>query len=349
MKNLLSLFFISIVLLLNGCKDPKVNPTPPKQDAGFFVINEGGFNHGNASLGHYNPEDNTYTDKLFKAANDRVLGDVFQSFYFHQDKAFAILNNSGYIEVMDTATFAEIDKIEGFNSPRNMLFIDDDKAYVSDLYANAISIVNLSSNTIAGTIPIPSWTEGMTMVSGKVFVVAPWDTRTRLKNQIYIIDPQTDMLTDSITVGYDPIDIALDKQNNLWVYCRGSEDNNAYGGLYLIDPQTQSVKKNLPFSDYESGISCKLAFNKSKDTLYFLKKDIYRLPINSIVLPDNPIVFLEGKNSYGLGIYPENGDIVVSDAKDFVQKGTVFIYDSGGHLKTSFSAGVIPSGFVFME
>lgn len=342
------LLFLSLLLIFNmGCGDDDLPMQNPPIKNGFFVVNEGGFNHGNASLGYYNQADNIYSDKLFKNANQRTLGDIFQGLYFHQDKGYCVLNNSGYIEIIDTSTYQQIDRISGLNAPRNMLFVDDNRAYISDLYANSIQVWDLTSNTLTKTIPIPSWTEEMVQVEDQVFVVAPWDTRERIKNQIYVINTPTDALIDSITVGFDPIAIQQDIDHKLWVFCRGDATQNVRGGLYQINPQTLSVKKSFLFDDFETGINDRLAINGTKDTLYYLKKDIFRMSIDDNTLPETPFITATSQNLYSLGIAPGNGQIITSDAKDFVQKGTVLIYESDGSLKDSFSAGVIPSGFVF--
>lgn len=349
MKRLFLLGLTWLVLFNIGCGD-EVIPTPTSTNKnGFFVINEGGFNHGNATLGYYDSKDKSYTDKLFKNANGRVMGDIFQAFYLHGNKGYCVLNNSGYIEVIDTSTYLQIDRISGFNSPRNMLFINETKVYVSDLYADAIAVVDLSTNIIQKSIAIPSWTEKMILANNRVFVAAPWDIRERIKNQIYVIDPQTDVLIDSVTVGYDPVSIQLDKNDQLWVYCRGAEDENEPGGLYRMNPQTLSVEATMLFDNYDAGIRSTLVINGTKDTLYYLKKDIYQLPINASTLPNNPIINSEGKNLYSLGITPQNSEIITSDAGDFVQKGRVFIYNSNGDWVADFLAGVIPSGVVFDE
>ena len=347
MKKIFLLLLSWIILFSFACREEEM-PTPVISAAnGFYVVNEGGFNHGNASLGYYDIKDKTYTDKLFKNANQRVMGDIFQAFYIYGDRAYCVLNNSGYIEVIDTGTYVQIDRISGFNAPRNMLFMNESKAYVSDLYANSIQVVNLPMGTIDKTIPIPSWTENMILANNRVFVAAPWDIRERIKNQIYVIDPQTDVLMDSITVGYDPVSIELDKNDKLWVYCRGAEGENAPGGIYRINTQNLSVETAMLFDDYEAGITSTLAINGTKDTLYYLKKDVFQLPISAAVLPPDAIISSDEKNLYSLDINPQNGAIIITDAGDFVQKGQVFIYDSNGHLVDDFRAGVIPSGVVF--
>ena len=51
---------------------------------------------------------------------------------------------------------------------------------------------------------------------------------------------------------------------------------------------------------------------------------MYRISVNSNNLPSSPFITSNGRNLYGLGIDPENGDIYLSDAIDYVQKGMIY-------------------------
>ena len=50
---------------------------------------------------------------------------------------------------------------------------------------------------------------------------------------------------------------------------------------------------------------------------------------------------------YKIAVDPENGDIYVSDAKNYMVDGTVYRYTSDGLLLSSFSAGICPSFMLF--
>jgi len=65
------------------------------------------------------------------------------------------------------------------------------------------------------------------------------------------------------------------------------------------------------------------------------------LPLAPIIKPE------EGQVLYGLGINPNSGDIIVSDAKDYVQNSTLFIYSNTGELQNEFESGIISGYFLF--
>ena len=73
------------------------------------------------------------------------------------------------------------------------------------------------------------------------------------------------------------------------------------------------------------------------------------MPVASAALPDQPMIPSEGRLLYGLAIHPANGHIYISDAKDYVQNGTVYQYSSNGNLIRQYSAGRIPGAFCFTK
>ena len=50
---------------------------------------------------------------------------------------------------------------------------------------------------------------------------------------------------------------------------------------------------------------------------------------------------------YSVGVESVSGDVYASDARDFLQAGTVYIFSAEGDLRTSFEAGVIPGSYAF--
>jgi len=341
------LLALLVILIVLGCtKDPVDGPEIKVAD-GFFILNEGRFNMGDASLGYYDFETGTYNEKVFQNTNGRILGDILQSMEVVNDKAYLVMNNANVVEIMDVKSFQSLGTIGNFPSPRYLAPVDNKKAYLSDLFSGFLYVLDLETGIKTDSIDFSGkWTENLLLHEAILYVSTPtlfWGPATK---HIYLVDTQNDMITDSIEVGYNPSVMVKDHHDMIWVYCSGNEDENVTGGLFVIDPLQKKVAKSLLFDDYIVPFAPELKINADKDSLYYLKGDIFALDTDANSLPSAPFIASEGKSIYALGIAPQ-GDVLIGDAIDFQQKGEVWRYDAQGNLITSFQSGISPSDFVF--
>lgn len=332
-------FLLLLALAFSSCKkDP---PEEPGLDygTGIFVVNEGNFTWGNASLSFIDAN-GTVNEKVFEGETGRPLGDVAQSMVEFEGAYFLVVNNSGKIEKVDR-NLQESCAITGLTSPRHMAFISSNKAYVTDLYANAISIVDPSDCSVSGQIPIGSWTEDILLVNGEVFVCEMGADR------LLVVDPSVDRVVDSIVVGREPNSLALDANGKLWVLCSGGIDE-ALPRLLRIDPGTRSVELDLSFPSLAES-PARLVPDPTGTQLYFLNGDVFTLSISASQLPETPFIPANDHLFYGLSIHPESGDIYVTDAIDYVQRGQLLQYSaSDGRALGNWATGIIPSQAFFI-
>ncbi len=345
-------FLLLICFAFSTCRDDDpINLDQPKGDVskGVYVINEGTFTLTSGSLSLYNPDSQKVENDVFRRINNRPIGDVFQSMYLYNDKYFAVVNNMQKIEVLNSQTLKSEALIEGLNSPRYFLPVNASKAYVTDLYANGIWIIDPSTYQVLRKIGyeqdkdtlLNNWTEQMIMHKGEVFVCAP------KQQEILVIDAGTDTITKVLMVKAEPQWMQLDKNNKLWVLCDGAVNGkNSY--LYCIDPDAKRIIRTFEFESRARAVS-ELKINAEGDVLYFIYKDVYRMSVTDNALPQTPFITAGSKQFYGLGIDPNNNDIYVSDAVDNVQQGYVLHYTSGGAFKHQFQVGVSPGEFLFVQ
>jgi hypothetical protein len=64
-------------------------------------------------------------------------------------------------------------------------------------------------------------------------------------------------------------------------------------------------------------------------------------------LPNTPIIAETGATFYKLAVNPSNGDIFVTDAVDYSQKGYVMIYKNDGTFISKERADIIPGSMCF--
>jgi DNA-binding beta-propeller fold protein YncE len=314
---------------------------------GIFIVNEGNFSVANSSLSYYDPSTSEIITNLFYKINDAPLGDVAQSITINENVVYLAINNSGIIYGVNRETLEFEGKIGGLISPREMIFVDDQKAYVSDLYSSEITIVNPTSYEIIGTIEVGR-TSDCLVKSGNRIMAANWSAynQTKINNSVIVIDSDTDALLDSITVGIEPNSMVIDKYNFLWVLCSGGFMNDEMPTLWQVNPITLEVQKKILFNNILQNPD-NLCINSTGDTLYFLNNGVYRMSISDIELPDEAIINENNRNYYSLGIDPVRNEIYVSDALDYSQNGIVYRYSQTGTLISSFEAGIIPGCFGF--
>jgi sugar lactone lactonase YvrE len=369
-KRILIPLILPLLLLCNACMDDgawyEMNDLELRYDtllndyvsrqSGLFVVNEGNFMYDNASLSYYMIDSMKLLNDVFYRTNGVPLGDVAQSMVIRDSLGYIVVNNSGKIYVINVNTFEYEGKITGLTSPRQMHFVNSEKAYVTDLYARAVAIVNPQNYAITGYIDVSNPagglnrhpTEQMVQLDNEVFTNC-WS----YDEMILVIDTETDEVTDSIEVPLQPNSMVLDRFERLWVLCDGGFEGNPAGheepALVRIDPATREIRQTIrfPLNDHPS----ELRINGGGDTLYFLNRHLYR----HMVLSDGPPeLFVEGPAGsvlvggfYGLGIDPFTGEVYIGDAIDQVRRGRVYRYRSDGTAVDTFTTGINPGYFCF--
>ncbi len=341
-----------LTLLLSGCmkddqwvKDHLQLGTIQLAPGSLFMVNEGNFMYGNATLSCYDTLKREIQNDLFYRVNGLPLGDVAESMTIFQSKGYLVINNSGKIYIMDTGNGKYTGKISGLISPRFLHFVNNIKAYVTDLYAGKITIVNPTTNQITGSIPCPSHpsTEEMVQV-GNILFVSCWSA----DRTVLAIDTDKDQILNEISTGEQPCGIVTDRFSKVWVLCQSLPGNstNSLAMLQRIDPITMKIEKSFSFPSQAKPV--KLNIDNSGDNLfYLLGNEVRKMGITATSLPDKPIITLNSKVLYGLGIDPVNGNIYVSDALDYQQPGVIYRFSGSGNLLDSFKAGIIPGRFCF--
>lgn len=357
--NYLTAFVLLFGLIIGCSKDPvrevikepdDTTTQPVSYQKGIFIINEGNYNWGNASVTVIIPEKSIVIQDVFQKANSRSLGDVAESMKLNKNLGYLVVNNSNRIEVVTISDFKSVTTISGLNAPRFMELVDSTKAYVTNLQKN-ITVIDLTTNTISKLIKTGTWTENLLKYDHYMMVTSVGkfsDPTSDRVPMVYIIDTQTDKITDSIQTGKEPIGIVIDKKQKVWVLCSGGYDNFELPSLLRINPELKIIEKRFIFTG-TGKVPSKLCMNPTGDTLYFLNGGVYKMAVNSAVLPEQPFILANGRLFYGLALHPVTGHIFVSDAKDYVQNGTAYQYNQQGTLIKEYSAGRIPGSFCFTE
>ena len=180
----------------------------------------------------------------------------------------------------------------------------------------------------------------MVVSDNKVYVT------NSLSDQLYVIDAFTDIITDSILISKGANSIHEDVNGKLWVLC-GGDYQTTPAAIYRIEPTSKQIEFSQMFgvTDYLS----RLCMNNSKDSLYFLYNNVYRMSVTDNTFPAAPFIAATGNSFYGLGISPLSNEIYVADAVNFTQEGKVYRYNISGNLIDEFTVGINPGSFYFLQ
>lgn len=348
-KKLFFIFVFSIVLI--GCK--KESPVAPIQELptstkGVYIVNEGGFTKSNSSLSFYIPDSNKVYSDVFFAANNRSLGDVANDMVIYGNKGYIVVNHSNKIEIisLDNNKSLGIMAVAG-NSPSKLAIVSDSKGYTTNLYKGTVTSFNPTTySVIKDGIKVGSNPQGIAVANGKVYVC---NSGYGSDSTVSVIDPGVDSVVATIKVEKQPTDIAVDSDGELIVTCYGYSDfsdptKDTPGNITVIDPKTNSVRATilLPLATY--GHPSELAISNKGYGFTFVKNGVLKFDTktNSIISS----VFIP-KAAYSVAVDDVTDKIYIGDAKDYVQNGSVFVYDKNGIKTDSVTVGIIPGTIVF--
>lgn len=357
--NAVWLFIVGCIILVSSCqKDEYFDNIDIKNAKGFYIINEGLFTQGNASLSFYDFEKDAVTNDLFESVNNRPLGDVFQSMKFHQGKGYLVINNSSKIEVVDSASMQSIRTVEGFTSPRYIHFYKN-KAYVTDLYSNEIHVLDAATMEKTGAIPVEGSTEDIVEANGKLLVAVNQSsayTEESLQG-LLVIDPEKDEIVKYVKLSEGAVDIEVDVVGNIWVYCTGFWGGDVPPGkLHKLKGSNYGIERTFDFGKL-AYFGSPLKFNQAGNVLYFAlagdpanytEFNIYSMPVNSTELPVNPVFSGKDRYVYGYQLDEVRNELYVLDATEGGQKGELVRVDAKtSEVKGTYEVGYFPSSIVF--
>lgn len=342
---------ITLGLLIGACESDIKDLEPlivGDYQSGILVSNEGPFSNGTGTVSFISEDLETVENAIYNKVNNEDLGNIVQSIGFTDDKAYVVANNSNTISVVDRFTFEKETVIAtGLNNPRYFISVNG-KGYVTnwgdagDETDDFIAIINLSTNSVEGTIPVEFGPEEIVNNSNTIYVAHQGGFGQN--NKISVIDAATDEVSTTIMVGDVPKAIQLDAANNLWVLSAGKPSfsgEETAGSLSKINTTTNEVELSLDFTSVEHPNH--LGYDGAS-LYYTLDGNVYSIATSATELPSEKA--FEGVGTYAMTI--KDGRLYTTDAKDFASNGSLSIYDlsTKEEVKT-IELGIIPGGIYF--
>ncbi|MEL6864411.1 MAG: DUF5074 domain-containing protein [Bacteroidota bacterium] len=346
MKRLFLCFLVLTSFWTSCNSDDEMQPgtNEPLFNEGLFVINEGPFQTGSGSITYYHRDSQEVFQKVFQQQNDgAVLGNIVQSMYIHEGRAYIVVNNADKIEVVDAQTFQYLATIEGLELPRYFLPISSTKAYVSqwgsDGISGSIAILDLEQLRITQTIPCGQGTQALILHQDLVYAANQGGFGD--DSTIVALNPQSDQIINRISLGDNPQAFIIDRKDELWVLSRGFNDYLPNGLRrpgrlsHLFDGAVEeSIEVPVDASH--------LVYDAERHKiLYTHPGGIHAISLDNLLA--TPEVFSQ-RVFYGLNLDREQNLIYAADARQFQSAGIIIVYDLDGVAVDSFETGIIPNG-----
>lgn len=340
---LTSLFIASYI----GCiQDPVSSEleVPVPSAKGVFIVNEGNFGRGNASLSYYDLGSNHAYADVFGAVNGRALGDVANEMVIRGGRGYVVVNNSQKIEVVDLATNLLVGTIAtgAGSSPYDIAFINDSLALVTDLYGNQLLKVNLATLSVTGSMAVGDNPEGIAILNGKAFVA---NSGFGYGRTLSVVDIASMATLKRLTVADNPVSVLATPAGMVYVVCGGSYGDfndltdDTPSKIMVVDPASLTVVDSILIGGHASRMAI------GSDGIGYVPKEaeVIRVDTRSNTVTGR---FVAG-SFYGVGVESVSGDVYLADPKSYIQPGEVVVFSSTGIERTRFTAGVVPGSFAF--
>jgi DNA-binding beta-propeller fold protein YncE/predicted small lipoprotein YifL len=316
---------------------------------GYFVTNEGPFGSGTGTITFIGNNEEV-SQNIYQTVNNEDLGNIVQSMTIYNNNAYIVVNNSHKIIVANRFTMEKIAIIEGdnINNPRNFVAVGN-TGYISN-WGNTstttddfITIVNLETNEITGTIPVGEGPEDMIVIENKIYVNL--QGAHHQNNKVEVIDTDSNTISTTITVGDVPTSILKDDNGAIWVLCSGNPNYATAGETSGKLVKIENDEVTLTFN-FEGMLHPEHLTLNNNDLIYTFGGKVYTTSITATEL--NTTIALENLDGVYYVIKARSGKLYTTNGGDFASEGTLKVFDLETNTElNTFLTGISPGSIVF--
>lgn len=332
---------------------------------GLWLLNEGNMGSNKASLDYFDYKRGKFYLNVFSAINPKItlgLGDTGNDVQIYNGMVYAVINGSNLLEIIDAESGRHRASV-AVDAPRNIAFAGN-YAYVSSYsackpgdakkYRGSVWKINLATYAVEGKVEAGYQPEGIACADGKVFVANSGGYNyPDYDHTLNVIDPNTLEVEKTLDFGLNLGRVAYDGRDGLYVVSSG---NYADVGskIYKVNTATATLCDSIATAVSSIAVA--------GDSLYILGVE-YKAPTweaaSSFALYNTRTRAMEsggfitdGTDSrivmpYCVAVNPDNGDIMVADARDFKSPGQLLCYNRAGKLQWTATTGLIPGHIAF--
>jgi len=310
----------------------------------IYILNEGTWGNNEASLDRIELATGIFEHNVFGAQNGRDLGDIANDIQLYGSKMYIVVNNSNTLEVVEPESGRSIQQIsEGINQPRYVVGAGA-YVYVSS-YSDLVYKIDTTTFSVVATCNVGRDPEMMAVVGEKLYVVNSGGLdNPNYDTTVSVVDLTTFQEVEKFAVGTNPTKLAKIDNERLLVICNGNY-GNIPSSLVVLNTTTGATEK-LPFTCtnllINNGYAYCYDFDWSALTAVFYRLNLTTFAKESLVLNGSGDIACP----YGIAINKGNGNIYVTDSRNFLSNGDIYCFSAAGAFRYKCECGVGPSKVV---
>lgn len=337
------------------------------EPSGIYLVNQGNQGSNKARLDFLNFHNGFYIRDVFTEYNPEVvkgLGDTGNDVQVYKGKVFVAVNGSHKVEIMDAYSMKRLAQVDVPNC--RFIAFDGNCAYVTSYVAKdeeslktqkgALYCIDLDTYKVTGQVTVGYQPEQLVIMDGKAYVANSGGLAKDYDNTVSVVDLKSMKVEYDIEVAVNLQLILVDAEGTIWVSSIGNYRDVSSTLNYLVkkgDKYELGGTVNVPVSSmalagdkiYVIGTTYNPTTWKPTTTYNIVNAKTRKLESGSFITDGTES---DITTAYTVTVNPGNGDIYVTDAKDYVSSGTLHCYTGSGKRKWSVRTGDIPDRIAFL-
>lgn len=337
------------------------------EPSGIYLVNQGNQGSNKARLDFLNFHNGFYIRDVFTEYNPEVvkgLGDTGNDVQVYKGKVFVAVNGSHKVEIMDAYSMKRLAQVDVPNC--RFIAFDGNCAYVTSYVAKdeeslktqkgALYCIDLDTYKVTGQVTVGYQPEQLVIMDGKAYVANSGGLAKDYDNTVSVVDLKSMKVEYDIEVAVNLQLMLVDAEGTIWVSSIGNYRDVSSTLNYLVkkgDKYELGGTVNVPVSSmalagdkiYVIGTTYNPTTWKPTTTYNIVNAKTRKLESGSFITDGTES---DITTAYTVTVNPGNGDIYVTDAKDYVSSGTLHCYTGSGKHKWSVRTGDIPDRIAFL-
>lgn len=337
------------------------------EPSGIYLVNQGNQGSNKARLDFLNFHNGFYIRDVFTEYNPEVvkgLGDTGNDVQVYKGKVFVVVNGSHKVEIMDAYSMKRLAQVDIPNC--RFIAFDGNHAYVTSYVAKdkealktqkgALYRIDLDTYKVTGQVTVGYQPEQLVIRDGKAYVANSGGYVAGNDNTVSVVDLKSMKVDYDIKVAVNLELMLVDAEGTIWVSSRGNYNDVSSTLNYLVkkgDKYELGGSVNVPVSSmalagdkiYVIGLTYIPPTWTPTTTYNIVNVKTRELESGSFITDGTES---DIATAFTVTVNPGNGDIYVTDAKDYVSSGTLHCYTGSGKHKWSVRTGDIPGRIAFL-